>query len=117
MCIASLQKMSDSLESFNIVLSISFTILFFLSSTRFCCGVLDAKKCLLIPCISQNFLDSFEVNSPPLSYRKHLILRFVRLVSFSTSSLKILNLSIASDFFFRKEPYVILVYSSISNIN
>ena len=91
--------MFESLDSFNIVLTVSCTYLFFLFATPFCWGVLVAEKCLLIPQVSQNSSNSSDVNYPPLSDLKHLI--FIS-ASFSTNALKALNFSNASYLCLRK---------------
>ena len=46
---------------------------FFLSATPFCCGDLGTVRGRRIPFSSQNSLNSFDVNSPPLSDLKALI--------------------------------------------
>lgn len=60
------------------------------SATPFYCGVQEAVSCLLMPYDSQNMLNGIEVNYPPLSLLRHLMLI---LISFSTELLKILNTS------------------------
>jgi len=105
-CISCTQKISLNLESFNMVLTISHTTMFFLSTTPFCWGVLVVENCLLIPRSSHKLLNVFYVNAPPLSDLKHFIFKWV---SFSTISLNILKHSNASDFFLWKQSSVILV--------
>ena len=100
------QNISLTLESFNMVLAISYTILFFLSMTPFCWGVLAAKNYIFIPFSSQNYMNYFDMNSPPLSNFKHWILESI---SFSTISLNILKFLNASNFFFRQYVAIILV--------
>ena len=46
----------ESFASFNIVLAASTKVLFFLSTTPFCCGVLGAEYCRKIPLSVQNSL-------------------------------------------------------------
>jgi hypothetical protein len=59
------------------VLAISCTTLFFFSTTPFCRGFLVVENCLFIPYYTQKSLNSFEVNSPPLSDLKNLIFKLV----------------------------------------
>lgn len=92
------------LESLSIVLAISRTILFFLSATPFCWGILGAEYYILIPW-SQNYSNSFEVNYPLLLYLSHLIFR---LVSFSITFLESFNNPTTYDFPFGKDAHVIL---------
>lgn len=66
---------------------------------------LHVENCLFIPCFMQKFSNSFDVNSPPWFDLRHFILVFA---SFSTNSLKALNLSKASDFSFKNVTQVIL---------
>jgi hypothetical protein len=60
---------------------------------------------LIMPCSLHKSINSFDVNSPPLSSLKHLIFNYV---SVSTISLYVLKLLNASDFLFRKKTAVIL---------
>jgi hypothetical protein len=105
--------MSPNLESFNRGLAISCIVLFFLSMTPFCLGVLAIENCLFIPCSPQKSMNYFDVNSPPLSNLKHLILKFIFV---STISLYILKCPNPSDFFLRNQNTFILVYSSITSM-
>ena len=54
------------------VLSISYIVLFFISTTPFYWGVEAIENFLFIPCSSQKYQKSFEVNSSPLSNLKAL---------------------------------------------
>lgn len=80
--------------------------LFFLSTTSFCFGVLETDSSLLIPCYSQNRLNSLELNSPPLFFLKHLIFESL---SFSIVSFKFLKHSSASNLNILKNTHIILV--------
>ena len=64
-------------------------VLFLLFATPFCCGIYATVNCLLIPFSLQKSVNSCDVNSPPLSVRRH----FMNVpVSFSTWLLKVLYL-------------------------
>jgi len=78
---------------------------FFLSATPFCWGEYGAVRNLLIPCSSQYFMSSDEMNSPPQSDLTDLI---GLSVSFSTISLNLLNIWNTSDFSFKKYTHVFL---------
>ncbi|WZZ09489.1 hypothetical protein YC2023_095410 [Brassica napus] len=86
-----------------ILLVIPINVRFRLSTTPFCCGVYGAVRCLCIPDVSQNWLNSELVNSPPLSVLKTLI---DTLVSCSTIALKRLNFSYASLFVFKSMDHI-----------
>ena len=107
---ASPHRWSGKDTCFNRLLVISKRVLFLLSTIPFCCGEYGAVKCLTIPDLSQNSLNSVDVNSPPLSVRKHLIFAFV---SSSTTALNFWNLSNASPFPFRRMDHMYLEWSSI----
>ena len=47
-------------------------VMFFLSATLFRCGLYGVVESLLIPKTLVNSLNSFDVNSPPLSDRKNI---------------------------------------------
>ena len=55
-------------------LTISTKVLFIRSATPFCCGDLGIVSSCLIPLSLRYPSNSSEVNSPPLSVRKHLTL-------------------------------------------
>ena len=69
--------------------SASMIVLFFLSATPLCCGLYGVVNSLLIPESLHNSLNSFDVNSPPLSDQKFLILFSM---CFSIKALNSLNL-------------------------
>ena len=71
---ASLQNFLETLFSNNIALATSTIDLFLLLEIPFFSGVLGEDSCLLIPFFLQNMLSYLEVNSPHLSYLKHVIL-------------------------------------------
>ena len=73
--------------------------LLFLSTTPFCCGLYGKVSSLLILSCLQKYLNSLELNSPPVSNLKILIFFHER---FSTRALNSLNLSNTSSFFFKK---------------
>ena len=59
--------------SWSISFDASIIVLLFLSITPFCCGLYGVVKSLLIPESLHNYLNSSNVNSPPLSDWKVLI--------------------------------------------
>ena len=63
----SAQKYRGSFASFNIVLAASTKVMFFLSTTPFCCGVLGAVYCQEIPFSVQNLFKIVFLNNVPLS--------------------------------------------------
>ena len=60
-CTSCTQKISLSLESFNMVLAISSIVLFFLSTTPFCWGILAIDNFLFIPCSPKKSQNLFEL--------------------------------------------------------
>ena len=93
------------------LLAISMMVLFFLSATPFCCGVYRVVNCLCIPYSLQNFRNSFEIYSPPLSVLNTFM---CSPLWFSTSALKFWNFSKTSLLFLRKYIQVFLVKSSMN---
>ena len=79
--------------------------LFLLSAIPFCSGVSGADTYLLIPLSMQKLLNSFEMNSPPLSDLRHFSLLPV---SFSTLARYNLNFSNAFDFYLKYMTVIIL---------
>jgi len=71
--IASAQNSLGILFVFNMLRVILRIVIFFLSTTPFCCGDVGTIKRRRIPFASQNSLNSLDVNSPPLSDLKDLI--------------------------------------------
>ena len=63
--------------SWSISLAASMIVLLFLSTTPLHCGLYGVVNSLLIPEYLHNSLNSFDVNSPPLSNRNVLILFYV----------------------------------------
>ena len=92
--IASAQKFLTNLAFSLRHLVFSTIVLFILSATPLCCGVLCTVKCLLIPCCSHTFMNFESVNTIPLSDLMHLI--FLP-IWFSTSTSHTLNLANASN--------------------
>jgi len=107
------QKVCEMSLSFIISLAIWWTDLFWRSTTPFCWGVPGIIYSLLIPCLSQNYLKSLDINSPPLS--KRIAFSFLP-VWFSANALKFLNFSNTSYFSLRKETHVSLEKSSMNSI-
>ena len=96
--------------SWSISLAASMIILFFLFATPFSCGLYGVDNSLLIPESLHNSLNSFDVNSPPLSDQKVLIFFYVW---FKIKALKSLNLLKTSSLFFIKYIHVFLEKSSM----
>ncbi|KAH7424264.1 hypothetical protein KP509_12G097800 [Ceratopteris richardii] len=86
-------------------LAISAICLFFLSATPFCCGVYLQVNCLLILFSCRKSENSLEKYSPPPSDLKVLI---DLPISFSTSTLNLLNIENTSDFCFIQNSHTFL---------
>ena len=86
----------------------SIIVIFFLSTTPFCCGLYGVVNSLLIPESLHNSLNSFDVenvNSPPLYDQKVLILFSMWFLIKVLNSLNLLN---NSTLFFKKYIHVFL---------
>ena len=96
---ASAQKYRGSFALFNIVLVASTKVLFFLSTTPFCCGVLGAEYCREIPFSVQNLFRIAFLNYVPLSNLIFLTGRFAcnsilfmwSMIILGVSSFKLIN--------------------------
>ena len=108
MAIASAQNPDGTLFPHSIALAISCRVLFFLSTTPFCWGVLGAAYRCLIPWLWQNLSNSSFWNSPPWS----LLICTMPPFSCLSCKAKIRKLSNASDLFLRKSTHVYLEKSS-----
>jgi len=86
---------------------------FFLSATPFYWGEYGVVKNLLIPCSSQYFMSSDEMNLPPRSDLTYLI---GMSVSFSNIASNLLNTSNNSDFSFKNYTHVFLEKSSMKEM-
>jgi hypothetical protein len=89
------------------------SVLFFLSSTSFCCGIEGDVRSCIIPLSLQKQSKLLFKYYPPLSVLNDLILQ---LSKFSTPALKFLNLSKVSSFVLSKRRYEYLDKSSIKVI-
>src|ERR1044071_4910194 len=103
MLTASSQKYKGRPESANIVLAPSIKVLFFLSTTPFCSGVLATLNCLIIPLDKQKSFRVLFLNSVPLSL---LIVLTGREYCFSTCRMKNLMISAASSLENKKNTHV-----------
>ena len=91
-------------------LAASMIVLFFISAIPFYCGLYGVDNSLLIPESLHNYLNSFDMNSLPLSDQKVLIFFSVW---FSIKALNSLNLLNTSSLFFIKYIHAFLEKSSI----
>ena len=99
-----------SLESANMILAASISVLFLLSATPFYYGVLEALNCLSIPFSSQKLSRSLFLDSVPLSD----VMTFTfRLAWFYILVMNDLSRPLVSSFVLRKYTQVNLVKSSI----
>ena len=85
--------------SLSIALATSMIVLFFLSAIPFYCGLQGVDNSLLILESLHSSLNSFKVNSPPLSKRMVLIVFSVWFLIKALNSLNLLN---TSSLFFKK---------------
>ena len=105
-CTSSAQYSFGKCFSFNILLTMSVMVLFFLSTTPFCCSVYLAVNCLCMPFSLQKRRNYFEIYAPPLSILKTFI---CCPLCFSTRALKWQNFSNTSLLYFKKYTQVFLV--------
>lgn len=107
---ASAQKSIGKLLLLSILWAISTIFLFFLSTTLFYQGVQGAVRSLLMPTLSQQDEKSCEVNSPPMSIRRALILSLVYLSTVAWNFRKMMKVS---DYCLMKYTQHLRVQSSI----
>ena len=105
----SAQKDNGSPESASMVLAASIRVLFFLSTTPFCSGVLGMLNCLAIPFDTQNSSNSLFLNSVPLSLLKTFTGKSYCFSTFVTNSFRI---PAVSSLEWRKKVHVNLEKSS-----
>ncbi|MFS7952032.1 hypothetical protein Hanom_Chr07g00602171 [Helianthus anomalus] len=106
---ASAQKVKGKPESSSMVLAVSIKVLFFLSTTPFCSGVLGMLYCLTIPFFTQKASNSLFLNFVPLSLLK---LFTGRSNCFSTCVTRSCKMPAVSSFECKKKVHVNLEKSS-----